>query len=138
MKNPNGVTIRYMGPDHARRYVLQRGDRTFWTGRGWNGVLDTARVFRDHRAAQRACRMIQNKELRGKPVRTFRVTVAITLVANAVETIPHDALVQFLADAVRIDLDNTVHGDGPVDGSFVRARMRLQTLTETDPRRKHF
>ena len=138
MENLFGVTIRYMGPDHARRYVLQRGDHKFWTGRGWNRILDTARVFRDHRTAQRACRSIQNEQHRGKPRRTFKVTVGVTLVADAGKVIPREALVKFLADAVRIEIDNTAYGDGPAGGSFVRARMRPQTLKETKPRRKHF
>ncbi len=138
MKNQDAVMIRYIGADHARRFVLQRGDYQFWTGDGWSKILDCAKIFYDHRAAQRACGAIQYRQYRGKKVRTFKVEMAITLVADAVEAITEEELARYIAEALRIDIENSVYGDGPVDGSFVQARLLLKTLEETRRYRKEF
>jgi hypothetical protein len=138
MKNKNAVTVRYMGADHARTFVLQRGDYAFWTGSGWDEILDNAKVFYTHQAAQKACAAIQYRQHRGKPVRTFTVEMTVTLAADDVQAVSHEALARFVAEAVRIDIENAVYGDGPVDGSFVQARLKLKTLEETKPRRSVF
>ncbi|MCE9561225.1 MAG: hypothetical protein K8U57_04145 [Planctomycetes bacterium] len=138
MKNPNAVMVRYIGADHARRFVLQRADYRFWTGSEWDKRLDCAKVFNDHRSAQKACAAIQYQQYKGKPARTFKVEMAITLVADEVETINLGVLASYLSYAMRIDMENSVHGDGPVAGSFVQARLRLKTLEETRRYRRRF
>jgi hypothetical protein len=138
VKNTDAVMIRYIGTDAARRFLLQRGDYKFWTGEGWSKILDCAKIFYDHGAAQRACGAIQYRQYRGKPLRTFRIEMAITLVADDVEAITEEALARYIAEALRIDIENSVHGDGPVAGSFVQARLKLKTLEETRRHRKEF
>jgi len=126
----NTMMIRYMGADHARRFVIQRGDDKFWTGSGWNAVLDNAKVFADHKEAQITVAAIQHKQWKDKPVRKFKVEVEVTLVGDDIENIPQEQLAVFLAKAVRIDVENSVHGDGPVEGTLVQAQMKLKTLEE--------
>jgi hypothetical protein len=138
MRNKYAVTVRYIGADHARRFILQRADYKFWTGAGWSAALDNAKVFYDHGAAAQACAAIQYRQYKGKPLRTFKVELTVTLVADAVEDISRDALARYIAEAVRIDVENTVHGDGPVEGSFVQARLLLKTLEETRRYRRKF
>ncbi|QJW97244.1 hypothetical protein [Frigoriglobus tundricola] len=138
MKNEDGIMIRYMGADHARRFVLQRGDDKYWTGDGWSKILDTAKIFTAYRQAQKEYATLQYQKHRGKAVRTFKVEATVTLVADEVETISPAALVVYLAEALRLDIDNSIFGDGPVPGSLVKARLWLKTLTETEPRRKVF
>jgi hypothetical protein len=138
MKNKDTLMVRYTGADHARRFVIQRGDYKFWTGDGWDKILDKAKVYSDHPTAQRACAALQYRQYKGKAVRTFKVEMAITLVADEVETINLGVLASYLSYAMRIDMENSVHGDGPVAGSFVRARVRLKTLEETPPYRRKF
>jgi hypothetical protein len=138
MKNKYAVTVRYIGADHARRFILQRADYKFWTGDGWDAALDSAKVFYDHDTAAQACAAIQYRQYKGKPLRTFKVELAVTLVADAVEDISREALVRYIAEALRIDVENTVHGDGPVEGSFVQARLLLKTLEETRRYRRKF
>jgi hypothetical protein len=138
MKRKDTVTVRYIGADHARRFCLQRADYKFWTGDGWDAALDSAKVFRDHGAAAQACAAIQYRKYKGKPLRTFKIELAVTLVADAVEDISREALVRYIAEALRIDVENTVHGDGPVEGSFVQARLLLKTLEETRRYRSKF
>jgi hypothetical protein len=130
--------VRYVGADHARRFVLQRADYLFWTGTEWDKRLDCAKVFYDHRSAQKACGAIQYQQYKGKPVRTFKVEMAITLVADEVETINLGVLASYLSYAMRIDMENSVHGDGPLPGSLVKARVLLKTLQETRPHRRKF
>lgn len=138
MKNKFAVTVRYIGADHARRFVLQRADYKFWTGDGWDAILHNAKVFYDHGAAQNACAAIQYERFKGKPLRAFRIELAVTLVGDAVEYISQEALARYIAEAVRIDVENSLYGDGPVEGSFVQARLLLKTLEETRPHRRVF
>lgn len=138
MKSKDTVTVRYIGADHARRYCLQRADYKFWTGDSWDVALDSAKVFYDHDAAAQACAAIQYRQYKGKPLRTFKIELAVTLVADAVEAISQEALARYIAEAVRIDVENAVYGDGPVDGSFVQARLLLKTLEETRRCRRKF
>ena len=49
-----------------------------------------------------------------------------------------DYLNEFIAQAVRIDIESSLYGDGPVDGSYVLLQLRLATLEETHPARKRF
>lgn len=138
MKGKDTVTVRYIGADHARRFCLQRADYKFWTGDSWDVALDSAKVFYDHRSAAHACAAIQYRQYKGKPLRAFKIEVAITLVADMVEAISRETLARYIAEAVRIDVENAVHGDGPVEGSFVQARLVLKTLEETRPHRRTF
>ena len=58
MKRPvknHAVTIRYMGSDTKRTFIIERGDKKFWTGKSWTRNIDRAKVFPDHKSAQKAC-----------------------------------------------------------------------------------
>src|SRR6516162_10036821 len=116
MRNVNAVLIRYFGADWNRYHCLQRGDGTFWTGEGWSSVLDCAKVFRLHKDAQRECAGIQLRQYGGKPMRTFRLEVAVALVADEVHEISTEQLTEFIGQAVRLDVESSLHGDGPVHG----------------------
>ena len=132
------MMIRYMGADHARRFVIQRSDDKFWTGHGWSDILDNAKVFTDHKEAQTTVSAIQYKQWQGKPVRKFKVEVEITLVGDDIDNISQEQLAVFLAKAVRIDVETSIYGDGPVDGTFVQAQMKLKTLEEKSSQGKRF
>ncbi len=139
MKNPDGITVRYIGNDDCRLFCLQRGDSKYWTGDdGWSRILDKARIYHTHKAAQIACSALQCAMYRGLPIRTFRIEVSITLAADEVETISKEELGDYIGSALRLDVANADFGDGPVEGSFVQARMRMATLEETQPTRKFF
>lgn len=139
MKNPEGITVRYIGNDDRRLFCLQRGDSKYWTGDdGWSRILDKARIFRDHKTAQMTCAALQYQQYRGLPIRTFRVEVCITLAACEVEKISKEALADYIGSALRLDVSNSDFGDGPVEGSFVQARMLMATLEETEATRKCF
>lgn len=139
MTDPKGITVRYIGSNVAsRRFCIQRGDSKFWAGAdGWTPILDKATIYRIHKDAQAACAALQYALYKGKPVRTFEVAVTVTLVADDVESIGQEQLTRFLAEFVRIDVEN-ISGDGPVEGSFVQLRMRLASLEETRPTRDRF
>lgn len=140
MTNPEGITVRYIGNDQRRLFCVQRADCKFWGGDdGWSRVLDKAIIYRTHKDAQIACSALQYAIYKGKPLRTFEVAVTVTLVADDVESIGQEELTRFLADFVRIEVDNTTaSGDGPVDGSYVQLRMLLSSLVETPSPRKRF
>ncbi len=135
---PTAIHIRYFGPDHHRMYCLQRANGQFWTGDGWSKILDCAKIYRRQRDAGRDCTILQSKQYRGLPWRTFSLEMRIALVAEDVEVIGTDALAEYLAEAVCINVENSVYGDGPVEGSFVHAKMLLATLEEIEPPRKRF
>jgi hypothetical protein len=132
------LMVRYFGADHNRYHCVQGSDGAFWTGTGWSRILDCAKVYRVHRDAQRDCTALQTKAYRGLPWRTFKVEMRIALVAANVAAISKEDLERYISDAVRIDVENSVFGDGPVEGSFVQAHIILPTLEETEPTRKCF
>lgn len=137
--NPLGITTRYIGNDERRLFCLQRGDFKFWTcGGGWSRILDKARIFHTHKAAQAACSALQYAMYKGKPLRTFKVEVIVTLVAEDVESVSQEELTRYLGEATNMEVNNVAFGDGPVDGSFVQLRMLLATLEETKPTRSRF
>lgn len=139
MRNPEGITVRYIGNDDRRLFCLQRGDSKYWTGDdGWSRILDKARIFRDHKTAQMTCAALQYEQYRGLPIRTFRIEVSIILAADEVETISKEELANYIGSALRLDVANADFGDGPVEGSFFQARMRMATLEETESTRKVF
>ena len=128
MIDKNSLMIRYLGGAN-RTFIIQRGDRKYWTGKGWIKSIDRAKVYMDHKAAQTACVALHHERYQGKPMRTFKLAVNITVIGDQIEKITKSKLARFLAKAVRIDVD-TVHGDGP-DGAFVQARLSSATLQET-------
>jgi hypothetical protein len=132
------VFIRYCGTSANRFHVLQRGDGLFWTGDGWSRILDCAAIFRSHQDAQQVCAALARQRYGGKPMRTFKMEVAVALVADDVEDISQEQLSDFIARAVRVDVENSLHNDGPVEGSFVQLRLVLPTLRETETTRKRF
>ncbi len=129
MRNEMTLMIRYLSANHSR-FVIQRGDDRLWTGDGWSKILDCAQVFRDHKDAQAVARAIQRRRFRGQPVRRFRVDVTLTLTGNDVGHVNQDMLVKYLADAVRIDIATSEHGDGPVEDVYLEATMKVATLRE--------
>jgi hypothetical protein len=135
MKNSDTLMVRYTGTDENRRFVIQRGDFSYWTGEKWSKILDNAKVFNDHKSAQTTCSALQYQRYKGKPIRTFKVEVSLTLAADDVANITPQQLAEYLSKAMRLDVENSVFGDGPVDGSFVQARMKLTSLEETVPTR---
>ena len=64
--------------------------------------------------------------------------MSFTLAADDVGSISQEAIRRYIAEAFRLEVENSVFGDGPVEGSFVEARLNLLTLEETKPRRKVF
>src|SRR4051812_31589651 len=81
------VFIRYCGTSANRFHVLQRGDGLIWTGDGWSRVMDCAKIFRSHKDAQVAYAALARQRYGGKPMRTFRMEIAVALVADNVEDI---------------------------------------------------
>jgi len=132
------LRIRYIGQDHARMFTIQRGDFKYWDGSGWSRILDKAKVFHDHKTAAEAVTALQYQQYKGKPIRAFKLELSIVLAADDVENISQEALANYIIAALRLDVDNGVFGDGPVQGSFVQARLKMATLEETVPRRKRF
>lgn len=129
MRNAMALMIRYLSANHSR-FVIQRGDDKFWTGDGWSKLLDCAEIFREHQDAQAVARIIQQRRFRGQPVRRFKVEVTLTLTGKDVGHVNHDRMVKYLADAVRIDIATSEHGDGPVEDMYLEAAMKLTTLRE--------
>ena len=119
-----------MGSDERRRFVIQRGDHKFWTGKKWSSALNDATVFASHRVAQGACNDIYTSEYGGKPTRTFRCTLEINLVGDDAAKVSREMLLRFVCDAVRIDVATADYGDGPLDDTLVQARLVLKTLRE--------
>lgn len=132
------VFIRYCGASANRFHVLQRGDGQFWSGDGWSRIMDCAKHFRLHRDAQRECAALARQRYSGKPMRTFKMEITVALVADDVDDISKEQLADLISQAVRIDVENSVFGNGPVEGSFVQARIILRTLEETESTRRCF
>ncbi len=138
MKNPDAVHLRYIDTDDTRTFVLQRADGLVWNGGGWSKAMHEAHIFfrYDHAVAAYAALMYARH--RGKPMRTFKLEMTLTLVADNVEQISPEAFARYVSNAVRVQTENTEHGDGPVPGSYVQARLKLKTLKETPTRKKTF
>ncbi len=138
MKTNNTLTIRYIGTDDNRQFLIQRGDHKFWTGSDWHKSFDKAKPFTDHKAAQLTCAAIQRRQYAGKPQRTFKIELSITLVADDVHKIDQKDLERYISKAMRIDMETAIYGDGPVADSLVKARVHLATLEETVPEKDTF
>ena len=132
------MTIRYMGNDEKRLFLIQRGDFQFFTGDGFSRILDKAKVFHDHNSAATAVAALQYQQYKGKPVRAFKLELSIIIAADGVENISVEALTKYIAEAFRLDVSNSDFGDGPVEGSFVQGKLLMATLEETVPRRTRF
>lgn len=138
MKDKFSMTIRFIGPDDMRMYTIQRGDSKFWDGNGFSRILDKAKVFHDHGAAATTLAALQYQQYKGLPVRAFKMELSFLLASDDVEGIGLEQIKKYIMTALRLSVENSVHGDGPVDGSFVQARLHMATLEETVPRRKRF
>ena len=132
------LRIRYIGPDFARMFTIQRGDFMYWDGDGWTKILDKAQVFHDHTAAGTTVAALQYQQYQGLPIRTFKLELSITLAADDVGAISQQQLARYIIDALRLEVENSVFGDGPVEESFVQARLQMASLEETVPNRKRF
>jgi hypothetical protein len=55
-----------------------------------------------------------------------------------VQDISKEQLAEFISQAVRLDIETSLHNDGPVEGRFVQVQLRLATLEETESARKRF
>jgi hypothetical protein len=129
--NKNVLTIRYIGPDDAHEYVVQRGDKMFWSGFNWVKTIDSAKVFTDHKAAQATVAALMHQRHKGKPSRKFKLNVTVTLTDENVQNIPASSLAAWLHAALRLDIENLIYGDGPTADSYVKARIEMSSFQET-------
>lgn len=132
------IFIRYCGTSANRFHILQRGDGLIWTGDGWSRLMDCAKIFRSHKDAQRAYASLARQRYGGKPMRTFKLEVAVALVADDVNDIRQEQLADYISRAVRVDVENSIFDNGPIEGSYVELRLLLATLKETESARKRF
>lgn len=124
----SAATIRFIGDeDFSRRYLVQRRDGKFFTGRGWSARLPKARLYNTLAAAQKAYRAVLNRVHRGDPTRAF--TLQLRLVVRGSEPFTADDLRRYLAHALQLNFDCAAAGDGP-NGTFVMATAALGTLDE--------
>lgn len=123
------VTVRYTGQDATRRFLVQKRDGQFWTGRRWADRLDAARLYHCLRDAQLACLSIQRRRWRGKRVRKYRCELTVTVAGN--EPVTADAVREYLLRALNLNIDVVAHGDGPGQSVVVVAAL-LGMLAEAD------
>lgn len=135
-RTDESMMIRYDGDDYNRVFCIQRGDTTYWTGNGWSEDYIDAKLYEDHRTAQLACNAIQYERHAGKPIRQFKVAMTITLADPDVQEIAREEVIDFLAKAMRIDLETPVFGEGPREESYTQARVHFAKLKEIRPNRK--
>lgn len=138
MKNADVIHLRYMGEDDNRRFILQRADGLIWNGGGWSRLIDDAFIFFKYDDAVVMYTALMQARYAGKPTRTFKLEVTLTLVADDVEGISLEAVRRYVADAVRIQTENSIFGDGPTENSFVHVRLEASKLKETRSGRKTF
>jgi hypothetical protein len=124
------VTIRYCGnEDFSRRFLLQRQDGSYYTGRGWSARLGEARLYDKLSTAQRAYRAVMNRKYRKQPARKFRLQLDLSVRGSG--RFSADDLRRFLSAALHLNFDNAAAGDGP-RGNFVQAVAALWSLEEVD------
>jgi hypothetical protein len=124
----SSVTLRYCGDeDFSRRFLLERQDGMFYTGRGWTTQLAHARLYDKLSTAQRAYRAVMNRKHRKKPTRRFRLQLDLSARGSG-RFSAHD-LRRFLSAALHLNFDTAAAGDGP-NGTFVQATAALWSLEE--------
>ncbi len=124
------MTIRYIGnEDFSRRYLIQRRDGKFFTGRGWAVEIREARLYDQLSKARRAYHALQNRKYSRMPKRAFRLQLDLTV--SGTGRFSEDDLRRFLSAALDITFDNAAGGDGP-NGNFVKAVAALWSLREVD------
>jgi hypothetical protein len=121
------VTIRYVGQeDFCRRFLLERQDGLFHTGRGWTAQLAKARMYDTLAAAQKVYRTIMTRKYGRRERWEFTLRLDLTVFGDVFSRAD---LRDYLARTMQVNFDNAAAGDGP-GGSFVMARAVLGTLDE--------
>lgn len=124
----SNVVVRFIGnEDFSRRFLLQRQDGKFYTGRGWTARLDEARLYDKLATAQKVYRTIQNRKYRKQPKREF--TLQLELSVRGSGRYSADDLRRFLSAALLLQFDCAAAGAGP-NGSYVQATAALWSLQE--------
>lgn len=124
------MTLRYVGDENfSRRYLIEKQDGMFWTGRRWSSRLIDARLFHKIGDAHKAYHSLQNRRLRGKPKREFKLDFTLSVRGSA--RFSEDDLRRYLSQALQVGFDTAAAGDGP-GGNFVIMKPLLYTLQEVD------
>lgn len=121
------VAIRSLGRDNNLRFLVQRRDGKFWTGRAWTTEVPKARLYARLRDAQHVCTGMQLRRQRGKPKREFTCQLRLTVHGEQPYTL--DDLRDYLQRAIQLSFDTFTAGEGP-GNSFVAAQALLFTLKE--------
>lgn len=124
----SSVTIRFCGNENfSRRFLLERQDGRYYTGRGWTVRLDEARLYDKLSTAQRAYRAVMNRKFRKQPMRQFRMQLDLSVRGSG--RFSADDLRRFLSASLHISFDTAAAGDGP-NGTFVQATAVLWSVDE--------
>jgi hypothetical protein len=119
------VTVRFIGADDRRRFLVQRQDGKLWTGRRWTREVPEARLYVRLRDAQAVCNGMLRRRHRGKEVRRFRCQMTISVIGDGPCGL--DDLRDYLREALQLNLDVAAHGDGP-GGNWVTITACLSGL----------
>lgn len=123
------VAIRSLGQDDSLRFLVQRRDGKFWTGRAWTTDVPKACLYTRLRDAQQVCTGMQLRRQRGKRRREFTCQLRLTVHGDQPFTL--DDLREYLQRAIQLSFDTFTAGEGPGD-SFVAAQALLFTLNEAE------
>lgn len=138
MRDDTTLAVRYVGADHSRRYLIQRGDGEFWTGEGFSGVQNDAELFADKQQVQGVLRSIMFDKYRNKPMRTYQCEVTFTVIGDDVETMDPEVLNDFLFKSIVLNIDTGAHGNGPIPNTYVLPQIKLAVLNEIPRPRRLF
>lgn len=122
--------IRIVGRPNSRRYIIQRNDHLFWTGKGWSEHPSGGLLYRLLGDAQRDCVRFQRDLVEGLPRKEFSCTFTVTVVGENAACVTTEDVAEYLSRVLQIGLDYEVVAEGPVADAYVECQVRLGTLKE--------
>lgn len=126
-----GMTIEWTGVETHRRYVINRGDDTFWTGKGWSPALTDALKYAKHQEACHDLGKMAEEYFRGLPTREFEVTLKVKVFSA--DRYDLQELKEYLSAAATFVIVPDVLGYGPVPDSMTQVQIPWEGLKEVRP-----
>jgi hypothetical protein len=123
--------LRYLGPPHARRFVIQRNDHRFWSGSDWVDHHGDARLYRSVLDAQEDYHVLKQPLVKGKPSRRFTCTFTVTVAGDDLGKITARDVREYLRSVMHVGLDyEAVSDDSPLAEAHVDCHVKLPALRE--------
>lgn len=124
------MKIEWIGPIDHQRFLINRGDKHYWSGHGWTPHIKTALLYASHQDACRQFGQLAEEHFRGCSIREFEVLTKVKVYSDKPFIV--EELREYLSAVCTLVMTPSYRGHGPVEDSYTQVEISWDNLFEME------